>query len=673
MLATLPAGLLLLLGVLLAEFNSFRRVAIILVTVPLAATGVVPGLLLAGQPFGFMSLLGVMALVGIVVNNAIVLLEVVENRRRDGAEVDEALTDAIQQRIRPILLTTATTVAGLLPLALSPSTLWPPLAWAMISGLLSSTVLTLAVVPALYRVLCGGRGATASGRVRAPRTATAAAAAVMILLGGGSTASAGEIDLVETMLQGMNRPASQAAFRQADAADARAKAERRVSYLPTIGVRAEVADRDRELELVTPIGSFPFGDARTESAVLELRQPLLNPSRLFYGNKASASEARSARLTADRASQQLAVAAAAGYLEVLAIDARREANLAFIASLAASLDETEARVAAGRALEADALKILQALERAQLEKLALDEARVVALEALAQAIGSDFIVEPAPAPDWFERPAPSVADAIDQAVSNRSDLASLEATEEALSRRRAAVRAEAIPNLDVRGAWTWTSGSPYDQDRWVEGAVVFNWTPFASGTRGPRAAALSAERDAVEHRRLEARRGVAIEVRSALAALTTAVDGVSVGKRGIEQATETLRVERERYAAGRITTNNLLEAEAALRSQRTLHELARLEVVQAWVELWLALGEDDPATLFEGFGMSEVGAPATGVDAFQSSRRNPMKSLDDGSTIGWADSVPLSKSSDEIPMATSIGREHDTAIPTHDEERRSID
>jgi multidrug efflux pump subunit AcrB len=153
MMRNLPIGLLLLLGVLLAEFNSFRKVAIIMVTVPLAAAGVVPGLLIGRQPFGFMSLLGVIALVGIVVNNAIVLLEVVDSRRQAGADIPEALQEAVSRRIRPILLTTATTVAGLLPLALSRSTLWPPLASAMISGLTSSTLLTLVVVPALYRVL----------------------------------------------------------------------------------------------------------------------------------------------------------------------------------------------------------------------------------------------------------------------------------------------------------------------------------------------------------------------------------------------------------------------------------------------------------------------------------------------------------------------------------------
>ncbi|MEM9488093.1 MAG: efflux RND transporter permease subunit [Myxococcota bacterium] len=156
-----PLGMLLLFFFVLIEFNSFRRLFIILSTVPLAATGIVPGLLLSGQPFGFMSMLGVFALVGIVVNNAIVLLSVVDARRAEGASVAEALAAAVELRTRPILLTTATTVAGLIPLALSQSLLWPPMAFAMIAGLIASTALTLLVVPALYALLLRDRPAPA--------------------------------------------------------------------------------------------------------------------------------------------------------------------------------------------------------------------------------------------------------------------------------------------------------------------------------------------------------------------------------------------------------------------------------------------------------------------------------------------------------------------------------
>ncbi|MDL0431589.1 efflux RND transporter permease subunit [Marinobacter sp. TBZ242] len=149
LLTTAPIGVLLLLFFLLVQFNSFRRVGIILLTVPLATVGIFPGLVFSGSPFGFQSLLGVIALVGIVVNNAIVLLDVMDRQLEKGDAIRDAVRKAVEQRTRPILLTTGTTVAGLLPLAFSSSTLWPPMAWAIISGLLASTVLTLLVVPSV--------------------------------------------------------------------------------------------------------------------------------------------------------------------------------------------------------------------------------------------------------------------------------------------------------------------------------------------------------------------------------------------------------------------------------------------------------------------------------------------------------------------------------------------
>jgi multidrug efflux pump subunit AcrB len=151
--SSLPIGGLLLLVTLLLQFNSFRRVGMVMVTVPLAAIGVIPGLIITDQPFSFTAMLGVVALVGIVVNNAIVLLELIGQYQADGLGRDQAITEAVSRRIRPILLTTATTIAGLLPLTFTSSTLWPPMAWAIISGLLVSSLMTVLVVPALYRLL----------------------------------------------------------------------------------------------------------------------------------------------------------------------------------------------------------------------------------------------------------------------------------------------------------------------------------------------------------------------------------------------------------------------------------------------------------------------------------------------------------------------------------------
>jgi len=171
---------------------------------------------------------------------------------------------------------------------------------------------------------------------------------------------------------------------------------------------------------------------------------------------------------------------------------------------------------------------------------------------------------------------------------------------EALDRRRAAVRAELIPRVDARANYTWSEGTPYTESSWIEGAVVLTWNPFAAGTRAPRAAAFEAEREAARADLAEARRGLEVEIRQAVARLTTAKEAVEVSRRGVEQATETVRVERERNAAGRVTTNDLIAAEAELRDQATRLEVARLEVVRAWLRLWLAVGDGDLERLLAG-------------------------------------------------------------------------
>ncbi len=583
----LPIGMLLLMGVLLAEFESFRRLAIILATVPLAATGVIPGLLLADQPFGFMSLLGIFALVGIVVNNAIVLLEVVDGQRRAGADLDTALADAVAQRIRPILLTTATTVAGLLPLAFSHTTLWPPLAWAMISGLLASTGLTLIVVPALYRLLLG------PGRFRSRGASVRAATSTAILLLAVSAARASEpmrINIHDAMRCALERPAAMAATQRARATAEAGRAERRTAVLPTVGVLAKAANRDRELELETPMGGFPFGASRANSAAVEVVQPLLDPARLLYANPATRAEAEVARLQAERTRQKLAAEAGGAVLNVLAIEARLNATRAFARSLAARLEEMEARVAAGRALEGDALKIRLALEQARQDELALNEGREVAVAVLARAVGLPGAVEAVRGPDLTVRPVPDLQAAVRKALQHRPDLRALVSASEALELRRASIAAEFLPRLDARVAWTWSSGSAYVQSSWIEGAVRLKWSPFAAGTRAPRAAALAARRTAVAADLKDARQGVAVDVRAAVAAIVTARDALRVGERGIEQACESLRIERERHASGRATTNDLLEAEARLRDKRTQRDLARVAITRAWLKLWLATG-----------------------------------------------------------------------------------
>lgn len=143
-------GIILIFALLTWQFNSYRQPLFMLATIPLALIGVLFGLAVVGQPLSFPAFIGVVALAGIVVNNAIILIDRININREDGASVDRAIYDGARSRLQPIILTTLTTVGGMLPLLFADPT-WAPLAYAVIFGLIFSTVLTLVVVPLLYQ------------------------------------------------------------------------------------------------------------------------------------------------------------------------------------------------------------------------------------------------------------------------------------------------------------------------------------------------------------------------------------------------------------------------------------------------------------------------------------------------------------------------------------------
>ena len=138
-------------AVLVLQFRSFRQPLIVFAAVPLAITGSFVALFLTGWSFSFFAFVGFISLVGIVVNNSIILVDFANQQIRAGKDLMEALTTACQTRFTPILLTTTTTILGLAPLTFSSSGLWSPLGWTIIGGMISSTLLTLLVIPVLYK------------------------------------------------------------------------------------------------------------------------------------------------------------------------------------------------------------------------------------------------------------------------------------------------------------------------------------------------------------------------------------------------------------------------------------------------------------------------------------------------------------------------------------------
>ena len=151
--ATLPQCLLGIVLLLIWQFDSFRRPAIIFATIPLVLVGVAPGMLLMKGTLDFNALLGVLSLAGIIINNGIVLIERIDAERAHNDDLGQALVTACAARLRPIVMTTLTTILGLLPLHLFGGELWRGMTIVMMFGLGVGTLLTLFVVPCLYATI----------------------------------------------------------------------------------------------------------------------------------------------------------------------------------------------------------------------------------------------------------------------------------------------------------------------------------------------------------------------------------------------------------------------------------------------------------------------------------------------------------------------------------------
>lgn len=146
----LAAGVIVLL--LIGQFNSFRKAGIVLMTMPLGLIGMAWGLVITDVAFGFFTILGIISLAGIVINNAIILIDQIDIEERAGSPARAAIINASLQRFTPILLTTATTCGGMLPLALG-GDMFQTMAITLIFGMLVGTAITLLLVPAVYSLL----------------------------------------------------------------------------------------------------------------------------------------------------------------------------------------------------------------------------------------------------------------------------------------------------------------------------------------------------------------------------------------------------------------------------------------------------------------------------------------------------------------------------------------
>ncbi|TGK05192.1 hypothetical protein EHQ53_16230 [Leptospira langatensis] len=593
-LRAVPLALILFLGSLLFEFNSFKEVGIILVTIPLSFIGIVPGLLLSGNAFGFMSLIGSLALVGIVVNNGILIIDHMKISIASGISPEEATRLAIQRRIRPILLTTATTIAGMLPLAFSNATLWPPFAWSIVSGLLVSTALTLFIVPSLY--LIGKRtrvDLTVSGKGRGLLRKSLFFSIFIIFPSFVFSQEKGTtMTLREVIAQSGKAGLVTSSEASKESLNYDTQTLSRDVYMPKLRASMNRVFLDQSLPArgVTPGGIGGLEKSFYQGSV-EITQNLFDPSNMFYliPAKERAVEAEKNRVI--RIRQDAEWDAASKFLDSLSVRVKIETVSKVVSELSGRKYEVGRLYRFGQVLETDLLRVDLALDDSKQKLLFLKGQKEVIDLSLGQAVGSMYPVEPIEFKLNFVEERRDFETILSVIKQQRKDLQALRIQIESMEKEKESINKEALPKVFAKLGYNHQDSGQFTKDDWYSGTVGVSIQPFEGGTRASRVDSVSAKISGLREKMKDLERGIGVQVRKALSDLSVRQKDWDSKKDGYRRAYENAERQRNRFLNGKATFLEKLEADVLRREKEEETKLAELERNRSIFYLRYVMGE----------------------------------------------------------------------------------
>ncbi|MBN2801435.1 MAG: efflux RND transporter permease subunit [Deltaproteobacteria bacterium] len=600
----------LILMVLVAQFNSIALPFIILASVILSLVGVLWGLLLTGTPFGIiMTGLGVISLAGVVVNNAIVLLDTVEQLQKDGASVHDALMQAGVTRFRPVMLTAVTTVLGLVPMAIglsidfsrlrvvmgsSSGQWWGPMAVAVIFGLAFATVLTLVLVPTMYSIYDDLRRLPArlTGR-RAAKAAVSLAGLLLVVpqaravdLDGAMAAAEGH-DLSLAMLS------EQTIQTQALTGKAWSLLSPRVTLSGAYNLNQYESKLDMSAMLPPELAGMA-GDG--EPIVIQPKhyvQGSVTVSQSLFSGTAipglQAAYAMSRGAELDEAWQRSR--ARAGVVQVYwSLWTAREA----VRLSSKAVENAQEHLELARAQWDAGLAPRRAVLQGELALARADRERQAALTRVVEVEEMWFRLTGLPRDEALEEPTPVVVDlGLEQALAaaplDRSDLAAASERVRAARLQSLAYDLDWLPSLDASWTEVYTENTGFlGQNTFWTASLSATWRLWDGGMRLANQREAASRARAARYAEEAAQRSVTEELRGAWERLQRAESGLKAAQREVDLATENLALAEEGQAAGSVTflevdeaALGLQSAELTLLNERMNRELAAVAVLVA--------------------------------------------------------------------------------------------
>jgi multidrug efflux pump subunit AcrB/outer membrane protein TolC len=587
--------------VLLIQFRNVSEPLVVMSSIPLSLLGAAVGLHVTRNPFGFMAFIGLISVSGIVVRNAIILVDYIKEKVAEGHPLEQAATEAGQRRLRPIFLTTMAAAVGVTPMILSRSLLWSPLASVIAFGLVLSMFFTLLVIPVLFVVI-------KSRSMKGPSHASAAVVliAACALLAGGGEASAEPVKYSLTLSQAVELALKQNSVLKIARTKVTENDQKIVSarsqYFPQLSNNTKyVALSDSQL-ITIPAGSLgniagtPFPDKDTginqgKSTLLysetTLAQPTTQLFKIHEANQIAWADRGIAEAELKRSENEAVFAAHQLYYALLVAYKEKDAADASLTAAQENLRESEEGVRAGNLLDV-AVTAAKANLLQSRQALIVTETRISDVTSeLNDLLGlpSDAILEVTETglPELTE---PLKDQAYDQARAGNGELL---AARQAVEKSRHAVRAardEYIPDVTLFAKHGYQDGAPFLVKNMGFFGAELSWNIFDWGKRKGEVGQRVAQQSQAEENLVRIDKRIVIEIDKVYRKLERSKKMLDVTREALSLWKENTRLSENSLKAGTVTAARHAETVAALRK-------AEAEALQASLEYRLALAELD--------------------------------------------------------------------------------
>jgi multidrug efflux pump subunit AcrB/outer membrane protein TolC len=595
-------SMLLIFLILLFQFRSLADPLIVMAAFPLALPGAAFGLLVTNNTFGFTAFIGVVSVGGLAVRNSIILIDYIYERIKDGAGLEQAAQEAGERRLRPIFLTSAAAAVGVIPMIISGSSLWSPLASVIAFGLLGSMFFTLIAIPVLFVVV------HRKLRARAQAKAVVAVLLACFALTSAAQAETRRITLDEAVaLATKQNSIVKMARLKTKEMDAKVT-QARANYFPVLSNDTSAAHLQNLEYLQIPMGtlgvysatgpipgantSLPLGRHNFILSTTTAAQPLTQYFKIHAGVAAAKADAGLARDNARQAENEVALKMKQLYFTLLSAERRHQAAELTIEAGEERLAEAQHGVEAGAVLK---LKVLDgkaqiADARHKLGSLedAISDMKVEFNDLTGLPLDTDVeLVEPP-----VETTDVTAGDLETEAIQHNPEVAAARQTLAKAKAGLAAAHAEYIPEIGVFAQYIHQDGMPLLTENNGGVGLKMNWTLLEFGKRSGQVRERKAGVAEAEENLRHAESRVRVEIEKSVRKVRRAETGLEAARESVEARQEMQRITANQLEAKTVNASALKEAQAQLVEAQAQLFQAEAERSTARAELARTLGQE---------------------------------------------------------------------------------